>query len=777
MIDYEYFHLFKQDSVDKQIVISYDGGTITNSEIHSEQFELTESICSDQELRFGSCEANVLKFTYSTSSLISLNEKWIDVKSIIGGNENNPFKIGKFKVKSDVPKSDRNYHDIIAYDAMYDIINTDVTEWFNGLKFPMTLKQFRDSFFDMLGIFQENITLVNDDLVLNKSIQTDKISGKTVICSICEANGCFGNINRDGNFRYIYLTEIVSGLLPGNNLYPRNDLYPRDYTSHQVGNGTYIYCDYEEYKTQEISGLFISSAEDSAGMQIGSADNSYKITNNFLLNGLSDEQLRVVGNKIFDKIKVVSYIPVTNSECMGNPCLEVGDAIRFNTSKKLVDTYILSRTLTGIQSLKDKYYANGAYKISGNINSVYDEIKDLKGKTNVLERTAEETKSTISNLEENVSSEFRQTAQQISAEVSRAKSAEESLSTRVSLTEQGLTSTVKKGEVASEINQTSDTISFKANNIEIDSTYFKLTKTGNITAEAGNIGKFNITSNGLESQDGSTKLWYNTVYTGNVRSSGNGNISVTADNNLSLYGKNSVSISDSNGTVNIYGDVSINGYEPITTSNIGTQSVQYATNSNSANSATNSTNAYTLKSANDSYSTSHKSDNKLSSNATSGTTQLGSASLMWSEVFASKGSINTSDRNKKRDIREISEKYEKFFEMLIPVSFQFIDGDRTHIGFISQDVEDAMNECGLTSLDFAGFCKDIKTEYYIDENGKENVRNVLDEDGNPIYIYSLRYSEFIALNTMMIQKLDNKIDELQRKYELLENKINQLING
>ena len=115
--------------------------------------------------------------------------------------------------------------------------------------------------------------------------------------------------------------------------------------------------------------------------------------------------------------------------------------------------------------------------------------------------------------------------------------------------------------------------------------------------------------------------------------------------------------------------------------------------------------------------------------------------------------------------------------MLIPVSFQFIDGDRTHIGFISQDVEDAMNECGLTSLDFAGFCKDIKTEYYIDENGKENVRNVLDENGNPIYIYSLRYSEFIALNTMMIQKSKNRIDELQRKYELLENKINQLING
>lgn len=47
---------------------------------------------------------------------------------------------------------------------------------------------------------------------------------------------------------------------------------------------------------------------------------------------------------------------------------------------------------------------------------------------------------------------------------------------------------------------------------------------------------------------------------------------------------------------------------------------------------------------------------------------------------------------------------------LQPVSFLFKDGTsgRTHIGFIAQDVEQAMSECGLTDLDFAGFCKDQK---------------------------------------------------------------------
>ena len=48
MIDYEYADLFKQNSVDKQITITSDDGlvNITNNELHQEEFELTESLCS-----------------------------------------------------------------------------------------------------------------------------------------------------------------------------------------------------------------------------------------------------------------------------------------------------------------------------------------------------------------------------------------------------------------------------------------------------------------------------------------------------------------------------------------------------------------------------------------------------------------------------------------------------------------------------------------------------------------------------------------------------------
>ena len=163
----------------------------------------------------------------------------------------------------------------------------------------------------------------------------------------------------------------------------------------------------------------------------------------------------------------------------------------------------------------------------------------------------------------------------------------------------------------------------------------------------------------------------------------------------------------------------------------------------------------------------------------------GTSGHRWKQVYAGAATISTSDRNFKKDIKELNENHLKFFLLLTPVSFQFIDGDsgRTHIGFIAQDVEDAMAQCGLTALDFAGFCKDVKVQTvpvekeveledgtiktytdYVDEA-------VLDADGNPKYIYSLRYEEFIALVTYATQKLYKKVDEMEARMERMEDRL------
>lgn len=153
---------------------------------------------------------------------------------------------------------------------------------------------------------------------------------------------------------------------------------------------------------------------------------------------------------------------------------------------------------------------------------------------------------------------------------------------------------------------------------------------------------------------------------------------------------------------------------------------------------------------------------------------LGLSNKRWSTVYAKTGTINTSDRTKKHDIKDLTEVYEKLFLKLQPKSFIFNDGDRVHIGAISQDVEDAMQELGMSAEDFAGFCKDIRYDYreYNDDGTpvEESRYIVTDDDGNPVYDYALRYQDFIFLTIHMVQKLFIKMEKIETEMNAMKKK-------
>ena len=158
-----------------------------------------------------------------------------------------------------------------------------------------------------------------------------------------------------------------------------------------------------------------------------------------------------------------------------------------------------------------------------------------------------------------------------------------------------------------------------------------------------------------------------------------------------------------------------------------------------------------------------------------GAISLGSANYRFSQLYVTSSSISTSDKNYKDDIKSLTDKHLQFFMKLQPVSFLFKDGTsgRTHVGFIAQDVEQAMSECGLTDLDFAGFCKDQKIDSKL-VDGEEVNEPILDENGNPEYIYSLRYEEFIALNTYVIQELWKRVDAVEKENIETKNQIKSM---
>jgi hypothetical protein len=510
----KYSELFFQDSIDKQMTITTDDGTvnITNTELHQEKFELTESLCSEDELQFGSCEASVVKITMS-NIFQSLKGKWITVKITPKGADA-PYQIGRYKVYSDKPTADRKCRDVEAYDALYDVLNADMAAWYNSLTFPMTLKAFREAFFQYFGIEQEEISLVNDNMAVEKTISItasssdgnaigEALSGKTVLSCICEINGCFGHIGRDGKFHYISLDQEMQGLYPRNDLYPADDLYPRDPHSQPIGRSFYISAKYEDYLVKSIDKLQINEKENDIGVIVGTGSNGYEIKGNFLVYGKGSTELREIANNVYGKIRGIVYRPFS-ADCKGNPCLEVGAAIRFNTKYEIVESYVLKRTLKGIQALRDAISADGEEYRTKKVNSVHEDILQLKGKSNVLERTIEETKSTITDVEKGLqsqitqnaesitmevtrakgaegtlSSKITQTAESITSEVTRAKGAEKSLSSSITQTAESIKTKVSKGSVSSEISQEPDKVSLTANRLIVNSTGFNLDGNGN----------------------------------------------------------------------------------------------------------------------------------------------------------------------------------------------------------------------------------------------------------------------------------------------------------
>lgn len=126
---------------------------------------------------------------------------------------------------------------------------------------------------------------------------------------------------------------------------------------------------------------------------------------------------------------------------------------------------------------------------------------------------------------------------------------------------------------------------------------------------------------------------------------------------------------------------------------------------------------------------------------------LGISTAFWNTVFAKTGTINTSDKNEKNTISPLSDTHEQIFDALEPVSYKFKvnNNNRTHTGFIAQDVKAAVENAGLTTQDFAAYCEWEKDDGTIG--------------------CGLRYEEFIALCVSEIQKLKKRVNELEEKLD------------
>lgn len=718
--------LYYASSIDKQLNIEVIGTkhVIDNSTREQDTFTLTETLNDGTELKFGSCLPNQISFTGREVPIATKGMK-LRVTETLEGNENDPFVYGTYTVQFDTPTADRTKRQIVAYDAMYDIINADVKSWYDGLSFPMTLKAFRDSFFAYLGIEQKETSLVNDSMTVNKTLVTTQsedssvtaestISGKTIIEAICEINGAFGNIGRGGRFEYVILKAITSALYPAEDLYPREDLFPSDANTESM-TGHYITFDYEAFQSQAITQLEIRADDSTAGAIVGTSGNNYVISGNFLISDKTGAEMKQIANNLLPVIAQAAYTPIKSSECVGNPCLELGDPIRFNTSREIVESYILQRTLTGVQSKRDAIVSTGTEKHTAQNQTTREMVESIKRRTHALEETADHMQSTYEDLEQQTSSKFEQTAESIATEVKRATDAEEELQSNITQTADSITAEVSKkvgeNEIRSKfamspenIDIESGQVNFKANTLTIDSANFQLDEYGKVTI----IDSLNFKS---------TAFGDNIVIIG---LDGKGrpmlqNILIDLD-----------TVTDSN-------------EENLATESYVDQAIPNIPVKNITAYPTGTTSNATIKKA-------IRFLNVIGGD--NGTYQI------HGEVYT----IDTgSDRRIKDHITDLPEELEAAYLNLHPVKFRYKPGLKSsdsrqyHYGFISQELEKALLDVGIRE-------RDTSLYEYLPVDTDEHVDLYVDDK-----LHHVNYRELHAMHVQMIQKQQKEIEELKRE--------------
>ena len=579
MSNYTYADLFDKSASKKEITIETEDKSvkITNSEIHFEQFELKEILCDDDYLTFGQCNASQLKFKIS-NVFTSMIGKQINVSAVINGHNDTPFIFGKYRVISDKPTDDKRYRNVTAYDALYDVGEANVASWYNSLPFPLKLKSFRNSFFAYFGIEQVETTLVNDDMEVTKTINPSELSGQTVMEAICSINGCFGHINHDGKFEYVFLKAIISGLYPKKGLYPQKGLYPRKGSEKEkVTGGKYKSVKYEDFVCQKVTKVQIRKSENDIGAvypdtEITENDNSYILQDNFLVYGMGADDLETVARNLYEVIKVVKYRPY-NCEKIGNPCLSLGEAVNVYTAKEIIESYVLSRTYKGIQQPTDTISASGkSSKYSEQVNGINKSIIQLRGKTNELERTVEETRSEIKDVESGLDTKITQTAGKIELESTRAQGVETDLAAAISVQADQIKLKVSKGDVSSQLSVESGQVSISGNRFVLDSTNFSISYDGKVTAKSIDItgGTINLQS---ASQDYSTIVLNYSNYTlgmdgAGIRASRSSDSTILTASGITttgslkaknLYVDNINTQSVTSGTISIGNNVKISG--------------------------------------------------------------------------------------------------------------------------------------------------------------------------------------------------------------------------
>lgn len=460
--------------------------TIEMDRICAETLNLTENLSSGNNIIWGSCEA--AKFVVTVA----------DVEDEIEGREfTATLSIGDYKmaygiyvVDSVVRQADRRKRKITAYDRMIKF-DVDVSDWYHAM-YPTddtthTIQELRDRLCEHIGVPQQQTVLINDEMVVGKTISPEALCGRDVLKAICEINGVFGHFDRTGTLVYVSLQD--TGLYPSDTLYPGDDLYPQSGWAAAEELEYYKSITYEDYLIDGIDRVQIRQEEGDIGAVVGSGNNAYVVEGNFLAYGLGSADLTKLAWSFYDMIAGKTYRPA-KIVSYAMPWIEVGDGLRAITTDTEIATFVLTRTMSGIQAMMDTVEAKGT-KTQGQSFGIQNEIIQLKGKTAVIVRNVDEVSATVTDLEKHTTAQLKVVSDQITAEVKRATDQEVELAGSISVLAGQIEAKVSRGDLVAainlEVNKDGSCITMEAGHFIFKGSNFYVNADGSGGAANGNL--------------------------------------------------------------------------------------------------------------------------------------------------------------------------------------------------------------------------------------------------------------------------------------------------
>lgn len=401
---------YQKDTVPKRMYVTLDETDFTNEQIYYESFELTESIMGE-DCELVGCISSQMKIKLMIADQRIRESQYagmpisVSVRIIEGRDESGAEVLGEEiklfagcvnEAKKD---ADRKWIDIVAYDELAfqgdNLVYKCYKKLFKDLgdsKKQVTVEEFRRYITHYgMDIKEAYVVLPNDNVKIKKRYKNKDVTGMDILKHICQGNGCFGIINRDGEIDYKFISQSEEAVFDID--YYRSLTYGESYIA-LVSNGITMRTNENDAGVTDVwnpesDNYYQKWLPDDATWEDDTQDkylvndddeditkSSYVIEGNLIAYKLSRKKKRAMLANIMRRIGQDIVFREYSVTCNGFPFIECGDKVRFTTTKKdnkgdpiKREFVVTNRVLKGIQAMTDTYSCSPNFKYTSKMDS------------------------------------------------------------------------------------------------------------------------------------------------------------------------------------------------------------------------------------------------------------------------------------------------------------------------------------------------------------------------------------------------------------------------